>query len=111
MVTGGFRTLAVMEEALKNGELDLIGLARPLAVFPDLVKSFMSQSTSDCHLKPVTTGFSGVDALFPLEILWYSYQLHRLGKNRAANPRMSPWSVILRVLAASGIQSLKRVRA
>lgn len=33
---GGFRTLAVMEQALKDGHADLIGLSRPLIRQPDL---------------------------------------------------------------------------
>ena len=36
MVTGGFRTRAGMDEALASGATDLIGLARPLCVEPDL---------------------------------------------------------------------------
>lgn len=36
MVTGGFRSKAFMEEVLANGELDMIGLARPFCIIPDL---------------------------------------------------------------------------
>jgi len=36
MVTGGFRTKAGMEAALASGDADVIGLARPLCVEPDL---------------------------------------------------------------------------
>jgi 2,4-dienoyl-CoA reductase-like NADH-dependent reductase (Old Yellow Enzyme family) len=35
MVTGGFRTRSAMEQALKQGAADLIGLGRPLCYFPD----------------------------------------------------------------------------
>jgi 2,4-dienoyl-CoA reductase-like NADH-dependent reductase (Old Yellow Enzyme family) len=35
-VTGGFRTRALMETALRNGELDVFGLARPLCTEPEL---------------------------------------------------------------------------
>ncbi len=35
MVTGGFRTRAGMDEALSGGEVDLVGLGRPLCVDPD----------------------------------------------------------------------------
>jgi 2,4-dienoyl-CoA reductase-like NADH-dependent reductase (Old Yellow Enzyme family) len=37
---GGFRTFAVMERAVENGEVDLISLSRPLIREPDLVKRF-----------------------------------------------------------------------
>jgi len=42
MVTGGFRSKAFMEEVLANGELDLIGLARPFCVVPDFPNRFES---------------------------------------------------------------------
>ncbi|NWH08985.1 MAG: NADH:flavin oxidoreductase/NADH oxidase family protein [Alphaproteobacteria bacterium] len=41
MVTGGFRTKSGMEEALKSGEVDVIGLARPLCVDPAAPQKLM----------------------------------------------------------------------
>lgn len=41
MVTGGFRSRAVMEEALASGALDVIGLARPLALEPELPRKLL----------------------------------------------------------------------
>jgi 2,4-dienoyl-CoA reductase-like NADH-dependent reductase (Old Yellow Enzyme family) len=35
MVTGGFRTRSAMEQAVKQGAADVIGLGRPLCYFPD----------------------------------------------------------------------------
>jgi len=35
MITGGFRSRDVMEKAIANGEVDVIGLARPLCTQPD----------------------------------------------------------------------------
>lgn len=39
MVTGGFRTLSVMEDAVRSGDTDLVGLAAPFAFYPELVNS------------------------------------------------------------------------
>jgi 2,4-dienoyl-CoA reductase-like NADH-dependent reductase (Old Yellow Enzyme family) len=36
MVTGGFRSRQAMEDAVSSGETDVVGLARPLCVDPDL---------------------------------------------------------------------------
>lgn len=44
MVTGGFRTRDVMEEAVSAGEADVIGLARPLCVDPDLPRRLIEGS-------------------------------------------------------------------
>lgn len=42
MVTGGFRTAAVMEEALANGDLDAVGIGRPMIADPELPKRILS---------------------------------------------------------------------
>ncbi|MEZ5980723.1 MAG: NADH:flavin oxidoreductase/NADH oxidase family protein [Parvularculaceae bacterium] len=42
MVTGGFRTRAAMDEALTIGAADVIGVARPLCVEPDLPARLLS---------------------------------------------------------------------
>jgi 2,4-dienoyl-CoA reductase-like NADH-dependent reductase (Old Yellow Enzyme family) len=34
MLTGGFRTQQAMEEAVANGEVDIVGLGRGFAVYP-----------------------------------------------------------------------------
>lgn len=41
MVTGGFRTRSTMEKALTDGELDVVGLARPLCVDPMLCNGLL----------------------------------------------------------------------
>jgi 2,4-dienoyl-CoA reductase-like NADH-dependent reductase (Old Yellow Enzyme family) len=43
-VTGGFRSLAVMQAALNDGDLDVIGLARPLCTEPDLSRRLLEGS-------------------------------------------------------------------
>ena len=42
MVTGGFRSRAAMDEALSSGAADLIGLARPLCVDPDIPRKLLA---------------------------------------------------------------------
>ncbi|MBK6708101.1 MAG: NADH:flavin oxidoreductase/NADH oxidase family protein [Sphingomonadales bacterium] len=41
MVTGGFRTRSAMEQALKQGAADVIGIGRPLCYFPDAAKRLL----------------------------------------------------------------------
>jgi hypothetical protein len=41
MVTGGFRSASAMEQALRNGAADVIGLARPLCVMPEAPKRLL----------------------------------------------------------------------
>ncbi|MHA1444209.1 MAG: oxidoreductase, partial [Candidatus Hodarchaeales archaeon] len=40
IAVGGFRSLSVMEEALKSGSVDMISLSRPLVREPNLIQKF-----------------------------------------------------------------------
>lgn len=44
MLTGGFRSRAVMEQSLVNGEVDVVGLARPLCTQPDAARKLIEGS-------------------------------------------------------------------
>ncbi len=47
MVTGGFRTIAGMRQALASGATDLIGLGRPMCVQPDLPRRLLTGETAE----------------------------------------------------------------
>jgi 2,4-dienoyl-CoA reductase-like NADH-dependent reductase (Old Yellow Enzyme family) len=71
MVVGGFRTTAAMIESLERGELDLIGLGRPIIADPDVPKRILSGE--------VDRAPSPEAALHPFHLLpWNNMQLERL---------------------------------
>jgi hypothetical protein len=77
MVTGGFRTVAAMAEALAAGELDAIGLGRPMCVDTDLPRRLLSgewtQAVAYEHdIDPPKAGLA-----------WFCLQLIRLGDGLA----------------------------
>lgn len=90
MLTGGFRSTQAMEEALESGAIDIVGLARPLAMEPHLAKRLLSDKRASIHVKPVKTGIAALDKMGALEIGYYSLQLKRLGEGKAADPELSP---------------------
>ncbi|MFP5501198.1 MAG: NADH:flavin oxidoreductase/NADH oxidase family protein [Candidatus Sericytochromatia bacterium] len=92
MVTGGFRTLAGMSQALESGAVDLVGLARPLAVEPDLPKRLIAGAATESRLVPPRVGIKDLDSL--LQIIWYQAQLKRMGHGRDPDLRLSPWWVL-----------------
>lgn len=48
IVTGGFRSRSVMEDALASGSLDMIGLARPAVIDPSVPRdNLLDQKRSD----------------------------------------------------------------
>ena len=52
MVTGGFRTYAGMNTALHSGALDIVGLARLLAIDPDAPKKLLDGRDCDEQVTP-----------------------------------------------------------
>ncbi len=64
VLTGGFRTRAAMEDALSEGEADLIGLSRPLICEPDLPRLFFDCApASYCNSCNKCARFSRIDSV------------------------------------------------
>ena len=84
MLTGGIRTRAVMEALLDGGAVDLIGLARPLAIDPDLPARLLAGGDGDVlpsYTLPSVVGMAG-------ESEWYEAQIGRLGRGQDVDPRL-----------------------
>ena len=111
MVTGGFRTSAFIEEVVKNGEVDLVGMGRPLALDPSICYRILNGENVENQVRQLTSGFKKIDALFPLEIIWYTDQIQRMGKNRKPNPGASVFIAIFKTVASVGIIGIMRLRA
>lgn len=91
-LTGGFRTRAGMEAALSGGAVDLIGLARPMALEPELPRGLLDGTVTESRVAPRRTGVASLDGL--LEVSWYTWQLHRMGAGKEPDPKVWPWTVI-----------------
>ncbi|MBQ0713578.1 MAG: NADH:flavin oxidoreductase/NADH oxidase family protein [Paraperlucidibaca sp.] len=113
MVTGGFRTLAVMQAALDSGALDLIGLGRPLAIEPDAANRLLAGEEMRYRVKPIKTGIGMVDRMAIMEVSWYTRQLHRMGNGKVPKPNESGlWSFAATVVAnVRGTRKTRRMRA
>lgn len=55
MVTGGFRTRAFIEEVVENGEVDLVGMARPLAINPHLCNQILRGENVENQVHPLSS--------------------------------------------------------
>jgi 2,4-dienoyl-CoA reductase-like NADH-dependent reductase (Old Yellow Enzyme family) len=110
VVTGGFRSVRAMGEALSHGATDFIGLARPLALVPDLPAKVLSQEDYRVDLPQLTTGVATLDQLATLNVSWYEHQLQRIARGLAPNPKMSEWSSLGRVLRDYGVCLLHKRR-
>lgn len=113
IITGGFRSQSAMEDALNSGELDFIGIARPLAVVPDLPNQIQNNTYQTVELPPIRTGVAKLDKSLGsiLEMGWYMYQMEQIGKGREPNANTSAWKILLRTLIENGKAGLKTSRA
>jgi 2,4-dienoyl-CoA reductase-like NADH-dependent reductase (Old Yellow Enzyme family) len=110
MVTGGFRTGEFMSKVLENGDVDLVGLARPLAVDPDFPLKLLGNLNVESQVRSLTTGSGVLDKVFPLEIIWYTRQLQQMGRGREPNLGASIYASIASTLFETGLSSFRKVR-
>ena len=94
MLTGGFRTTSVMRDAIISNQLDIIGIARPFAVFPNIGNEIFSESRLDFTTKIKKTGVKAIDGA--MNIIWYESQIKRIGKGKKPNTELSGWIVFLK---------------
>jgi len=113
MVTGGFRTADGMNAALRSGSLDVVGLARLLAIDPDAPAALLQGRDSPQRVRPITTGIKPVDRMGIMEVLWYTRQLKRIAGGGNPRPSESGLMAFLKSLVDSswGKYRTKRMRA
>ncbi len=102
MVTGGFRTAAGMNAALRSGALDVVGLARLLAIDPDAPAALLQGRDSPQRVRPIITGLKAVDRMGVMEVWWYERQLKRIARGKAPRPDESGLSAFLKSALAGG---------
>ena len=113
MLTGGFRTAAGMNAALASGAVDVIGLARLLAIDPDAPAALLQGNDSAHQVHTIKTGIKPVDRMGLMEILWYSLQLKRIAKGGEPRANESGLLAFIKSLAMSswGTYRTRRLRA
>ena len=91
MVTGGFRSASAMEQALRSGAADVIGLGRPLCVMPEAPKRLLGGMAmlprTENQLKLFPEWLAGLRKIkmmrgiegFAVQF-WYYSQLYALGR-------------------------------
>ena len=107
MVTGGFRTRAGMNDALRQGATDMIGLARPFCLDPAFPRRMLADELEALPVPEdrlvLGRGFWGPNSTSrhvqglnnQCQAGWYYTQIERLGAGLAAQPALSPWAALL----------------
>lgn len=110
MVTGGFRTSQGMADAVAAGATDIVGLARPLAVEPDLCARILQGDSVISKVRPRTTGIKVVDDMAMMETVWYTRQLQRMSEGKLPCPDESPLWALIRNMSVSTWRGVKTQR-
>lgn len=98
LLTGGFRTLQTMEDALQNDELDFVGMARPFGIDPDLVLKFKSGELDQVKAENIKTGIKKIDQAGFLDIHWYNQQMRLMGNKKEPNPKLGAYKTLFHFL-------------
>ena len=94
MLTGGFRTASVMKDSIASNQFDIIGIARPFALYPNIGNEIFNESQTNFNTKIKKTGVKGIDGA--MNIIWYESQIKRLGKGKVPKTDLNPWLVFIK---------------
>jgi 2,4-dienoyl-CoA reductase-like NADH-dependent reductase (Old Yellow Enzyme family) len=108
MVTGGFRTASAIEQALRSGAADVVGLGRPLCVMPEAAKrllggmAMLPRHENQLRLLPdwlaslrkvkLVRGIEGFAVQY-----WFYSQIYALGRTGRAKPDMTVFAAMREV--------------
>lgn len=109
-VTGGFRSTEGMNAALQSGAMDFVGLARPLAIDPDMPNKALNDLQYSITLPILSTGIKAVDKMAAHNIYWYENQMWRMAKNKSPDQSMSPWHSFAMTMVNNGRYALRKRR-
>ena len=106
MLTGGFRNVKVMEKAIADGHVDIIGLGRPFALYPNLCTQIFAEQLTNLETPLPKTGIKAIDKTGSLELLWYELQIKRIGEGKQPNPRLNGFNGLGRNIWVSLVKSV-----
>jgi 2,4-dienoyl-CoA reductase-like NADH-dependent reductase (Old Yellow Enzyme family) len=111
VVTGGFRTTKGMNTALESGDLDLVGLGRPMTLDADLPNKAMKDESFDASFEDPGTGIHMINRMTGISIMWFEEQILRIAQDKSPDPNLSAWKVVFKTVFKSGRHMFKARRA
>lgn len=120
MVTGGFRSLAGMQEALSAGETDLLGIARPFCLVPDFPAQLLAGNLTALphnenqlvlgkgYFGPASRSKSMQALNNQSQAGWYYHQIELLAAGLMPRLNYSPRRALLRHLNRDFARALRR---
>lgn len=93
MLTGGLRTAAVMAEVVGEGHVDMVGLARPMALEPDLPRQLLDGEAEGAKQVNPRVGVKLLDSV--LSLSWSHRQMKRIARGLEPDETLGAWSTAL----------------
>lgn len=94
MLTGGLRTVSVMEDIVRDGDVDFVGLARPLALDPDFPRKMLAGKVAQAPSADICTGIRALDDM--LQSFWHQEQFRKIAAGKQPNPRAGRTTALLK---------------
>lgn len=94
MLTGGFRTVSVMENALAQDQLDIVGVARPFSIYPNFPNEIFNKTRTDIHIPTPKVGIKSIDKMGFVDLIWHELHLKRLGQGKEPDLNLSALKAI-----------------
>ncbi len=107
MVTGGFRSVAAMEQAIANDGVDMVGLGRPLVIDPDGARKILSGEVTKLFSRDddLIIGNGLLSPRSPISFLrdlnawgslgWYYEHIYSLADGKKPNLSLSAFRALL----------------
>lgn len=112
VITGGFRSLSVMERVITSGEADMIGLARPLVIDPDIPLKIRNHTFTFIQLPRIKTGFKRLNQFLGpiLGLGAYELALKQLAQGKPVKIKTNPITLSFKLLASHGPKAFIKKR-
>lgn len=110
-VTGGFRSVRAMEQAIAFGATDFVGLARALTLDPELPLHAAKDPDYAQDVGRPSTGVRSLDKMFMIPITYYETQIRRIADGKEPDVTMSAWRTVVDNVLALGSSAFKKRRA
>ena len=108
VLTGGISKLSSMKEILAETNIAMLGLARPLALDPQLVTKIKEGTYRDIQVPRLTTKIRKLDERLGsyLALNYYEMQMARIGRGQSPIISSNAWGPLFFGLRAHGLTAL-----
>jgi 2,4-dienoyl-CoA reductase-like NADH-dependent reductase (Old Yellow Enzyme family) len=106
MLTGGFRSLEGMTEAIDSKKVDIIGLARPMVWDPMITKKILNGEATSITCNPPSLPVEKLKHM--AEMTWYVLQIRNIGYGKKVDHSSNSVKDFVKYVAMSQTDALRK---